>query len=81
MCVALLMKVEVLTVYLLCSGDLRGNEQQLWSKIDSIQKSAGAAKNAGMRDAVDAAEKIRTWVSTLCCGALGRRKGFLRGSF
>lgn len=42
-------------------GELRGNEQQLWNKIDNIQKLHGAAKNTGMKDAVEAAEKIREW--------------------
>jgi len=41
--------------------DLRGNEQSLWGKLDAIQKSVGAKSDTGMKAAVDAAEKIRSW--------------------
>jgi len=42
-------------------GDLRGNEQSVWQKLDAIQKQVGATKDSGMKAAVDAAEKIRQW--------------------
>ena len=48
--------------------DFKNNENQLFKNIDALQKGAAGAgkkKSGGMKEAADAAEQIRKWVSKI----------------
>ena len=59
----------------MCRQDFKSNENALFKNIDGMQKgaaSAGKKQKGSMKDAADAAEQIRKWVSCLSKSTLER---------